>query len=293
MKYMLIHHIDQAILDAEEDGAVEPNPDAERELRALDAELEARGILVGGGVLKAPRASTTVRVRDGEVLIADGPFAETKEQIAGYSVLECADLEQAIEVASRHPTARFGTLELRPYLSDAEPMTSTGAGDDEARALRRFLDYQRAAVIRIVEGLDEDAWHRPIVSSGWTPAGLVEHLGGAERHWFQYVVLGRADELPWDEGLPPYDPHMALTCERPSGDIIAYYREQCARSNAVLDAVPLTAVPLGRHGKAADADQPPNVRWVVFHMIEETACHSGHLDIAREMADGRTNLGGR
>jgi hypothetical protein len=115
MKYMLIHHIDQAILDAEEDGAVEPNPDAERELRALDAELEARGILVGGGVLKAPRTSTTVRVRDGEVLVADGPFAETKEQIAGYSVLECADLEQAIEVASRHPTARFGTLELRPY----------------------------------------------------------------------------------------------------------------------------------------------------------------------------------
>jgi hypothetical protein len=115
MKYMLIHYIDQALLDAEEDGEAAPNPAEERELEALDEELESRGILVGGGVLRAPRSSTTVRVRAGEVLIADGPFAETKEQIAGYSVLECADLDQAIEVAARHPTARFGVLELRPY----------------------------------------------------------------------------------------------------------------------------------------------------------------------------------
>ncbi len=289
---MLIHHIDGAILTAEEDGETEASADEQRELIAWDAEMDARGILVGGGVLKAPRSSTTVRVRDGDVLITDGPFAETKEQIAGYSVLECSDLDEAIEVASRHPTARFGILELRPYDTEAEQSAIPDAHEAEVQALRYFLDYQRSAVLSIVEGLDEDAWHRPIVSSGWTPAGLVEHLGGAERHWFQYVVLGREDDLPWDEGLPPYDPHMALTCERPSADIVAYYREQCTRSNAVLDAVPLTAGPLGRH-PGADEDQPPNVRWVVLHMIEETACHSGHLDIAREMADGSTNLGNR
>ena len=74
-----------------------------------------RGILVGGGVLRPPRETTTVRVRQGEVLVVDGPFAETKEQIAGYSVLECADLAEAIEVSSRHPTVRYGTFELRPY----------------------------------------------------------------------------------------------------------------------------------------------------------------------------------
>jgi len=51
--------------------------------------------------------------------------------------------------------------------------------------------------------------------------------------------------------------------------------------------------PLGRHNRPDEDGQPPNVRWVVLHMIEETACHSGHLDIAREMADGRTNLGDR
>jgi hypothetical protein len=112
MKYMLIHYIDEIILNAEE----QPIPVAEHELEAWGEEMEARGILVGGGRLKAPRSSTTIRVRGGELLITDGPFAETKEQIAGYSVLECTDLDEAIEVASRHPTARFGTFELRPYL---------------------------------------------------------------------------------------------------------------------------------------------------------------------------------
>ena len=176
---------------------------------------------------------------------------------------------------------------------DADGLDELDGPDDEAQALRHFLDYQRSAVLAIVDGLDEEAWHRPIVPSGWTPAGLVEHLGGAERHWFQGVVLGRVDELPWDEGRPDYDPDMALTCERPSADIVAYYREQCTRSDAVLDAVPLTAAPRGKHNGPDEEDQPPNVRWVVLHMIEETACHSGHLDIAREMADGARNRGGR
>jgi hypothetical protein len=173
----------------------------------------------------------------------------------------------------------------------ATPVES--AVQEQARTLRRFLDHQRRAVLAIVEGLDEQAWHCPIVPSGWTPAGLLAHLGGAERHWFQDVVLGLDDVLPWDDGRPDYDPHAALTCDRPPAEIVAYYREQCARSNAVLDVTGLTAVPLGRHTGPDEDDQPPNVRWVVLHMIEETACHSGHLDIAREMADGRTNLGAR
>lgn len=111
MRYMLIHYIDDAVLDAGE--AEEPAETAERE--AWDAEMHERGILVGGGVLRPPRETSTLRVRKGEVLVVDGPFAETKEQIAGYSILECADLAQAIEVSSRHPTARYGTFELRPY----------------------------------------------------------------------------------------------------------------------------------------------------------------------------------
>ena len=63
------------------------------------------------------------------------------------------------------------------------------------------------------------------------------------------------------------------------------------RSDAVLVATPLPAAPRGRHGAPDGADEPASARWVVLHMIEQTACHAGHLNIARELLDGRTNLG--
>ena len=77
-------------------------------------EMERRGIRQWGSRLRPVRDSTTVQVRDGEVLVADGPFAETKEQIGGIDILECADLDEAIQIAAKHPAAAFGTLELRP-----------------------------------------------------------------------------------------------------------------------------------------------------------------------------------
>jgi len=165
------------------------------------------------------------------------------------------------------------------------------APDEEKQALLHFLEYQRASVLSIVEGLNEEAWHKPVVPSGWTPAGLVEHLGDAERHWFQQVVAGSDVDLPWDEGRPAYEPEAPFICDRPAADVIAYYREQCQRSDAVLAATPMSAPPRGKHGDPDTDDQPPSVRWVVLHMIEETACHSGHLDIARELLDGKTDLG--
>jgi hypothetical protein len=162
--------------------------------------------------------------------------------------------------------------------------------DEERRALLHFLQYQRDSVLAITGGLSEAAWHRAVVPSGWTPAGLVEHLGNAERHWFQHVVTGSEIDLPWDEGRPAYDPAAAFTCDRPAADVLAYYREQIERSDAVLAVTPLSAAPRGQHGDPGEAE-PPSVRWIVLHMIEETACHSGHLDIARELLDGRTDLG--
>jgi hypothetical protein len=113
MKYMMTHYIDEALeLSPEDDAAFEVA------INAWDTEMVNRGVLVGGGRLRPVSEATTLRVRDGEVLVSDGPFAETKEQIAGYAVLECADLDEAIEVSSRHPTAKIGTFELRPYLEE-------------------------------------------------------------------------------------------------------------------------------------------------------------------------------
>ena len=85
------------------------------EIEAWAADVNERGVNLYGGHLRPVADAVTVRVRDGEVLVSDGPFAETKEQIAGFDLIECADLDEAIEVASKHPVARFGTIEVRPF----------------------------------------------------------------------------------------------------------------------------------------------------------------------------------
>lgn len=84
------------------------------EYQAFGEEMDRRGVLRGGERLRPTTDATTVRVRDGEVLTSDGPFAETKEQIGGYYIVDCTDLDEAIEVASKIPGARFGTVEVRP-----------------------------------------------------------------------------------------------------------------------------------------------------------------------------------
>jgi hypothetical protein len=81
-------------------------------------EMDGRGVRQLGSRLRPVSDATTVQVRGGEVLLSDGPFAETKEQIGGFDLIECKDLDEAIEVASRHPGAKFGTIEVRPLWED-------------------------------------------------------------------------------------------------------------------------------------------------------------------------------
>lgn len=176
------------------------------------------------------------------------------------------------------------------------PALSDVNNDDESRMLLHFLQYQRDSVLKIVEGLAEEAWQTPVVPSGWTVAGMVWHVAGAEYHWFQNVTTGGREEPPGDgeddeEEVEEYDPFAAFTCDLPSADIVAGYRDVCRRSDEVLAVTPLSAAPRGTH---TDPElSVPNVRWIVLHMIEETAAHSGHLEIARELLDGKTRLGGR
>jgi hypothetical protein len=81
-------------------------------------EMDSRGIRLLGGPLQHPGAAVTVRVRDGETLITDGPFVETKEWVAGFDLLECADIDQAVEVAAKHPLSWFHSIEVRPLHGD-------------------------------------------------------------------------------------------------------------------------------------------------------------------------------
>jgi hypothetical protein len=84
------------------------------EYRAFTEEMGGRGVLQGGERLRPTTDATTVRVRDGETLTSDGPFAETKEQMGGYFIVDCKDLDEAIEVAANIPGARHGSIEVRP-----------------------------------------------------------------------------------------------------------------------------------------------------------------------------------
>jgi hypothetical protein len=159
--------------------------------------------------------------------------------------------------------------------------------DIEKAALSLFLNAQRESVLAIIEGLDVEALATPVLPSGWTPLGLIEHLGHAERHWFEEVLVGSADPLPWPDG-----DHAPLTTPRPPETVLAFYREQCRRSDAALDSTPLDTSPRGRHPGPL-GEQVTDLRRIVLHMIEETARHAGHLDAARELLDGRTGLGPR
>jgi len=105
------------------DGAYEPSPDeiyAMKEFIAWEEDLARRGIPHRGERLRPPGDAVTVRVRGGQVLVTDGPFADTKEHIGGYEIIEVANLDEAIEVAAGHPGSTGGAVEIRPFPSDTE-----------------------------------------------------------------------------------------------------------------------------------------------------------------------------
>jgi len=120
VRYMMLICVEEKWLDSltDDEGAAMLAKYGE-----FTTEMGARGVLQGGERLRPTTTATTVRVRDGEVLTSDGPFTETKEQVGGYNILECADRATAVEVASRHPWAEVGTLELRE-IPDGPPTAS-------------------------------------------------------------------------------------------------------------------------------------------------------------------------
>jgi hypothetical protein len=110
MKYMLLFWVDEAGEATAEESAAQ--------LAAVESwvrDMTERGVLVSGGALRSAREAKIVHVRDRELLVSDGPFAETKEQIGGYCVIECADLDAALAVAAAHPLARAAQVEVRPF----------------------------------------------------------------------------------------------------------------------------------------------------------------------------------
>jgi hypothetical protein len=126
VQYLLVHAVDEELAAAMPgDGTAQASgPSGGAAAPALAAWLDetvSRGVNLHGSRLCPISDATTVKVRRGELVVTDGPFAETKEQVAGYDLLECSDLEEAVEWASRHPTAQIGAIEVRPLYGDEPP----------------------------------------------------------------------------------------------------------------------------------------------------------------------------
>jgi hypothetical protein len=113
MKFLMLVCVEPDDAETDEESGQDDSQD-DGSFPWLD-DVMARGIRLDGDRLASPRAARTVLVRDGEVMVSDGPFAETKEVICGYDVLECATLEEAVAVAAAHPVAAFGKIEVRPF----------------------------------------------------------------------------------------------------------------------------------------------------------------------------------
>lgn len=107
-------------------------------------ELGDRGVRLHGHRLAQPADAVTVRVRGGEVLRTDGPFAETKEYVAGFDILECDGLEEAVEAAARHPVATVGAMEVRPFWEDEDAEGEIRRLDADLTDAVRAGDVERA-----------------------------------------------------------------------------------------------------------------------------------------------------
>lgn len=111
MRYLCLVHFDERLLDTLPAAALAA---LERDSRAYDEELRARGQLVVAHALQPTKAAKVVRLRAGQASCVDGPFIETKEQLGGFLLIDVADLNAAIQVAARTPMARYGSIEVRP-----------------------------------------------------------------------------------------------------------------------------------------------------------------------------------
>jgi hypothetical protein len=155
----------------------------------------------------------------------------------------------------------------------------------ERDVLLAYLNSQRRHVIGILDGLSEEDLRRPILPTGWSCLGLVHHLAlDDERFWFRAVVAG---EQPVIDSLAGTGNAWQAPADMSAQDVFDLYRAEIERSNAVIAATPLDAPPAW-WPDFFGTFRLDNLRDVILHVIEETACHAGHADVVRELIDGRT-----
>ncbi len=141
---------------------------------------------------------------------------------------------------------------------------------------RAWLTHLRESVIFKLEGLDAEQLRWKPAPTANSLGEIVMHLGYAERAWLRVVFAGETMGMSWRQHM------FVLPAGWSADDVVAFYRAETKAADAVLDRATSFDLP-----SAAEA-RPTTLRWVITHLIEETARHAGHMDITRELLDGRT-----
>jgi hypothetical protein len=151
---------------------------------------------------------------------------------------------------------------------------------DEKQSLQVSLDRHRDAVLWKLEGLDDVDLRRAMTPSGTNLLGLVKHLAAVEYGWFCQTFGRETEPLPFDEDDPEAD--MRARPDETTEEVLAFYGRARAASDKVIEELDLDQTGTAWFGDAV------SMRWVLIHMVEETARHAGHADIVRELIDGMT-----
>jgi hypothetical protein len=163
---------------------------------------------------------------------------------------------------------------------DPDPL---GSRSGERELLTGTLDWYRAVAERKVLGLDDATAKQARTPSGLSPLGIVQHLGWVERMWFVWRFAGRDVELRLGEGN--YSVQFELDPGATVDSVVAFYRAEVEAARHVVDGLAsLDELSVREHPNYGLV----NLRWLLVHMIEETARHTGHLDVMRESIDGST-----
>lgn len=154
---------------------------------------------------------------------------------------------------------------------------------DPKELLLSYLDYYRQAIERKINGLADAELRTSRLPSGWTPLQLVNHLVHMEQRWLRWGFTAENVDAPWGDA----DEHGGwITPANTPAELIAALHDGGRRTREIAEQAELADLgALG--GRFATDDKRPTLAWTLFHVLQEYARHAGHLDIARELADGK------
>ena len=181
-------------------------------------------------------------------------------------------------------SSREGTVD---GMAKRLPKPPPGLGDTKLLFLA-YLDQYRSIIAEKLDGLSDAELRQSRLPSGWAPIELLKHLVFMERRWFQWGFAAEQVDTPWGdnrEGIQ--DEPWYVGPDETLEDLIAALDEGGRQTRTIVESADLAA--LSALGGRFDEDgSQPTLNWILFHVFQEYARHAGHLDIARELADGRT-----